>query len=202
MTESAYTLSLNELIKQFGTLPGIGTKTAERLAMHILNCNNDEAIALSAAINNVKSKTSRCKTCFNLAESDTCAICSDAKRDSSVICIVEQPRDLICLEKTGQCNWLYHVLGGRIAPLEGIEPDHLTINALLKRLRTGTVKEVVMATNPNIEGDGTALYISSLIRPMGIDITRLGRGLSTGSSIEYASGSSLADAINLRQQLP
>jgi recombination protein RecR len=202
LTESAYTDSLNELIKQFGKLPGIGSKTAERLAMHILNCKNDEAIALAGAISNVKSRTGRCKTCYNLAESDTCNICADTKRDSSIICIVEQPKDLISLEKTGQCNWLYHVLGGRIAPLEGIEPDDLTINALIKRLQTGQVREIVMATNPNIEGDGTALYISSLIRPMGISITRLGRGLPTGSSIEYASGSSLSDAINLRQQLP
>ena len=202
MTDPAYTESLNELIAQFGKLPGIGPKTAERLAFHVLNCDIEDAFALAGAISDVKNKTSRCEICFNLAEGNICGICSDTRRDQGIICIVEQAKDLISLEKTGLCKWVYHVLGGRIAPLEGVEPDDLTIDALIKRLQGGTVTEVVMATNPNIEGDGTSLYISSLIRPMGIKITRLGRGLPTGGSIEFAAGSILADAINLRQQLP
>lgn len=201
MTSPEYTESLNELIEQFGKLPGIGSKTAERLAFYILNCKPGEAFALAGAISDVKNNIRFCKVCFNLAESETCQICSDSRRDSSVICVVEQPRDIISLEKTGLCKWVYHVLNGHIAPLEGIEPDDLTINNLVKRVRAGGISEVVMATNPNIEGDGTALYLSSVLRPLGVKITRLARGLATGSSIEYASGSILADAIQGRSTL-
>ena len=199
--EQAYTESLGELIEQFGKLPGIGPKTAERLAFYILKCRTPEALALARAIDQVKTKIKQCKTCFNLAEADRCRICADAKRDHDIICVVEQSRDVISLEKTGFCKWVYHVLNGHIAPLEGVEPGDLTIDALVKRVRTGQVKEVVMATNPNLEGDGTALYISSLVRPLEIKITRLARGLSSGSTIEYAAGSILADAIMGRQPL-
>ncbi len=197
----AYTDSLNELVEQFGKLPGIGPKTAERLAFHILKTSPEEAMALAKAINEVKTSIKQCSICFNLAESDTCAICSDTRRDKSIICVVEQSRDVISLEKTGLCKWVYHVLNGHIAPLEGIEPSDLTIDELVKRVRTGNIEEVVMATNPNIEGDGTTLYITSVLRPLGVKITRLARGLPTGSNIEYASGSILADAILARQQL-
>jgi len=197
----AYTQSLNELIEQFGKLPGIGPKTAERLAFHILKTAPDDALALARAINSVKTNIRQCQICFNLAESEKCSICADAGRDHSVICIVEQSRDVISLEKTGLCKWVYHVLNGHIAPLEGVEPDDLTIDQLVKRVRSGNVKEVVMATNPNLEGDGTALYISSLLRGMDVKVTRLARGLPTGSTIEYASGSILTDAINNRGKL-
>ena len=197
----AYTDSLNELIEQFGKLPGIGPKTAERLAFHVLKTSPDEAMALAKAISDVKINIKQCRICFNLAESDTCRICSDPRRDKSVICVVEQPRDVISLEKTGLCKWVYHILNGHIAPLEGIEPSDLTIDELVKRVRTGGIEEVVMATNPNIEGDGTTLYITSVLKPLGVKITRLARGLPTGSNIEYASGSILADAILGRQQL-
>jgi recombination protein RecR len=194
----AYTDSLNKLIEEFGKLPGVGPRTAERLTFYILKASPEEAMALAKAIENVKTKVRQCGTCFNLSEGETCAICSDPRRDKSVICVVEQPKDVISLEKTGLCKWVYHVLGGHIAPLEGLEPSDLKIEQLLTRLRGG-VKEIVMATNPNLEGDGTALYISSLVRPTGVKITRLARGLPTGSSIEYASGSILADAILGRQ---
>ena len=196
-----YTDSLNELIEQFGKLPGIGPKTAERLAFHILKTSPDEAMAVAKAISDVKINIKQCRICFNLAESDTCRICSDPRRDKSVICVVEQPRDVISLEKTGLCKWVYHVLNGHIAPLEGIEQSDLTIDELVKRVRAGGIEEVVMATNPNIEGDGTTLYITSVLRTLGVKITRLARGLPTGSNIEYASGSILADAILGRQQL-
>ncbi len=199
--DTAYTKSLSELIEQFGKLPGIGPKTAQRLAFHILKSEPPEAFALAGAISDVKNNIKQCKICFNLAEADTCKICSNAKRDHSIICIVEQSRDIISLEKTGLCKWVYHVLNGHIAPLEGIEPGDLTIDDLVKRVRNGKVTEIVMATNPNIEGDGTALYISSLIRPLGVKITRLARGLPSGSSIEYASGSILTDAIQGRGNL-
>lgn len=197
----AYTDSLNELIEQFGKLPGIGPKTAERLAFHILKTAPEEAMALAKAINDVKINIKQCGICFNLAESDTCRICSNPRRDKSIICVVEQPRDVISLEKTGLCKWVYHILNGHIAPLEGIEPSDLTIDELVKRVRTGGIEEVVMATNPNIEGDGTTLYLTSVLKPLGVKITRLARGLPTGSNIEYASGSILADAILGRQQL-
>jgi len=198
---TAYTATLNKLIEEFGRLPGIGPKSAERLAFHILKADAPEAMALADAIRNVKTKIQRCRTCYNLSEADVCQICADAKRDGSLICVVEQPKDVVSLEKTGACKWLYHVLGGHIAPLEGIDAGDLTIDKLMERVRGGEVKEIVMATNPNLEGDGTSLYISSLLRPLGVKITRLARGLPTGGTIEYASGKILTDAILGRQEI-
>ncbi len=198
---SAYTESLNKLIEEFGRLPGVGPKTAERLAFYILKADAPEAMKLADAIRDVKTRIKRCKVCWNLSEEDTCQICADPQRDQSLICVVEQPKDVISLEKTGTCKWLYHVLGGHIAPLDGVEADDLTIHQLVERVRGGQVREVVMATNPNLEGDGTSLYISSLLRPLGVRITRLARGLPTGSTIEYASGRILTDAILGRQEL-
>lgn len=198
---SVYTESLSRLIEEFGRLPGIGPKTAERLAFHILKADTPEAMALAKAISDVKSKIKRCKLCHNLCEEAICKICSDPGRQRSTICVVEQPRDIISLEKTGACNCLYHVLGGHIDPLEGIEADDLTIDQLVERVRKGDVKEVIMATNPNLAGDGTALYISSLLKPTSVKITRLARGLAAGSTIEYASGKILTDAIMGRQEL-
>ncbi len=198
---SVYTESLNKLIEEFGKLPGVGPKTAERLAFYILKAEPAEAGALAEAIRDVKKKIKRCEICYNLAEHQVCQICSDTGRDKTLICVVEQPKDVIALEKTGACKWVYHVLGGHIAPLEGTEPADLTIDQLVERVRTGKVEEVVMATNPNMAGDGTALYISSLLRPTKVKITRLARGLATGSTIEYASGKILTDAIIGRQEL-
>ena len=197
----AYTDSINELIEQFGKLPGIGEKTAERLAFHILKAKPESALGLAEAIRSVKTNTRQCKLCFNLAESDLCSVCSDNRRDHNIICVVEQSKDLISLEKTGMCKWVYHVLGGHIAPLEGIEPTDLTIDDLIRRVRAGGIDEIIMATNPNMEGDGTALYICSLLRPLNVRITRLARGLPTGSTIEFASGNILADAIMGRSDL-
>ncbi len=198
---SVYTESLNKLIEEFGKLPGVGPKTAERLVFHILKAQPNEAMALAKAISDVKTKIKRCKTCYNYSEQAVCDICSDQRRDKSLICVVEQPKDIIALEKTGACKWVYHVLGGHIAPLEGIEPDDLTIDKLVERVRSGEVKEIIMATNPNMAGDGTALYISSLLKNTDVKITRLARGLPTGTTIEYASGKMLTDAIIGRQQL-
>ncbi|HPY77183.1 MAG TPA: recombination mediator RecR [Anaerohalosphaeraceae bacterium] len=197
----AYTQSLNNLIEQFGKLPGVGPKTAERLAFYILKTDAAEAMALAEAIRDVKQNIRQCKVCFNLSETEICTICSDMRRQREILCVVEQPNDIIMLEKTGLCKWVYHVLNGHIAPLEGIEPSDLTIEPLVKRVRQGQIKEVVMATNPNIEGDGTALYIRSLLSPLGVKVTRLARGLPTGSTIEFSSGSILADAILGRSEL-
>jgi len=196
-----YTESLNKLIEEFGKLPGVGPRTAERLTFHILKAGPAEAMALADAIGDVKNKIKRCEICYNLSEGKICQICSDKRRDKSLICVVEQPKDVIALEKTGTCRWVYHVLGGHIAPLEGVEPDDLTIDKLVERVRSGNIKEVIMATNPNMAGDGTALYISSLLTNTGVRITRLARGLATGSTIEYASGKMLTDAIIGRQVL-
>lgn len=198
---NVYTETLNKLIEQFGRLPGIGPKTAERLAFYILKSTPSEANELARAITDVKTRIKRCEICYNLTEQAVCEICTDPRRDKSLICIVEQPKDLISLEKTGVCKWVYHVLGGHIAPLEGVEPDDLTIDKLVEKARGGEVAEVIMATNPNIAGDGTALYISSLLRPMGVKITRLARGLPAGTTIEYSSGKILTDAILARQEL-
>ena len=196
---SAYTESMNRLVEEFGKLPGIGPKSAERLAFYILKSKPDQAMALAEAIRDVKSKIKRCEICYNFSEQATCEICSDPRRDKTLICVVEQPKDVISLEKTGTCKWVYHVLGGHIAPLEGIEPGDLTIQQLVDRVRQGDVKELIMATNPNMAGDGTALYISSLLRTTSVKITRLARGLPTGTTIEYASGKMLNDAIIGRQ---
>ena len=198
---SAYTESLNRLIEEFGKLPGIGPKTAERLAFYLLKAQPAEAMKLAEAIRDLKERIKRCEICYNLSEQVVCQICSDQRRDKSIICVVEQPKDVISLEKTGACKWVYHVLGGHIAPLEGIEPGDLTIKQLVERVYTGKVKELIMATNPNMAGDGTALYISSLLRTSDVKITRLARGLPTGSTIEYASGKMLTDAIIGRQVL-
>jgi recombination protein RecR len=198
---SVYTETLNRLIEEFGKLPGIGPKSAERLAFYVLKAESPEAMKLADAIRDVKTRIKRCQVCWNLSEENVCRICSDPGRDKSIICVVEQPKDVISLEKTGACKWLYHVLGGHIAPLDGVEAHDLTIDKLVERVRSGEIKEIIMATNPNLEGDGTSLYVSSLLRPTGVRITRLARGLPTGSTIEYASGRILTDAILGRQEL-
>lgn len=198
---AGYTETLNKLIEEFAKLPGIGPKSAERLAFYILKADTKEAMRLAEAIRDVKTKIKRCKRCYNLAENDECSICTDPKRDKSMICVVEQPKDIISLEQTGACKWVYHVLGGHIAPLEGLEPGDLTIDKLVDRVRSGGVNEVIMATNPNMAGDGTALYISSLLKATGVKMTRLARGLPSGTTIEFASGKILSDAITGRVPL-
>jgi len=197
----AYTESLNRLVEEFAKLPGIGPKSAERLAFHVLKAETEEALGLARAIADLKKKIRSCKICHNLAEAELCAICADPRREKAVICVVEQPKDVISLEKTGLCKWVYHVLGGHLAPLEGVEPGDLNIDDLVERVRGGAVQEVVMATNPNLEGDGTALYIASLLRPLKVKVTRLARGLPTGSTIEFAGGNILTDAILGRSEM-
>jgi recombination protein RecR len=198
---TGYTETVNKLIEELAHLPGIGSKTAERLAFHILKSKPADALALAQAISDVKTKIKQCKTCYNFAETESCPICSDTRRDKSRICVVEQPKDVIVLEKTGQCKWVYHVLGGHIAPLDGIEPADLTIDKLVERVKAGGIEEIIMATNPNMVGDGTSLYISSLLKGTGVKITRLARGIATGSTLEYANSRMLSDAITSRQPL-
>jgi len=194
------TQSVTNLIDQLAKLPGIGRKSAERLTYHLLRVSKSDALALADAIRDVKENVRYCKTCFNLAEADECEICRDPKRDRRILCVVEQPRDLIALESAGTYKGLYHVLLGRIAPLEGISPDQLTIEPLVARVRTGDFKEIIMATNPTLEGDGTALFISHQLAGLPVEITRLARGITTGSVLEFANKEILTDALTGRQK--
>ncbi len=195
------TESVVRLIDQLSKLPGIGRKSAERVAYHLLRVNKEEALGLADAIRDVKENVRYCSQCFNLSEGDLCTICQDPQRESSVLCVVEQPRDLIALEQSGVFPGLYHVLLGRIAPLEGIGPEQLTIDALVSRVAQGDVREVIMATNPTTEGDGTALHISSLLAEFPVKLTRLARGVTAGSVLEFANKEVLADAMTGRQSL-
>jgi recombination protein RecR len=196
---SELTRSVAELIDEFAKMPGVGKKSAERLAYYVLRLNRNEALALADAIRNVKENVRYCRNCYNLAEQEECEICRDPGRNREVICVVEQPRDLMALEQSGTYRGLYHVLLGRIAPLEGTGPEQLTIEALITRVRGGTVREIVMATNPTVEGDGTALYISNLLSDCPVKVTRLARGITTGSMLEFANKEVLADALAGRQ---
>ncbi|MDA8743341.1 recombination mediator RecR [Rubripirellula amarantea] len=198
---SDQTGAVAELVEQLGRLPGIGRKSAERLAFHLLRVSESEALALAEAIRRVRQDVRYCETCFNLSEADTCALCSDTSRDTTKLCVVEQPRDLMSLEQSGVFKGLYHVLLGRVAPLEGIGPDQLTIEALVDRVRTGNFTEIIMATNPTVEGDGTSLYISNLLSEFPVEITRLARGITAGSVLEYANREMIADALTGRQKL-
>jgi len=192
--------SVTRLVEEFAKLPGIGKKSAERLAYHVLRLHENEAAALAEAIRAVKENVRYCRNCYNLTEQDECEICRDAARDRSLLCVVEQPRDLMALEQPGTYRGVYHVLLGRIAPLDGVGPEHLTIEALIARIRGGNFREVIMATNPTLEGDGTALYISSLLAGMPVTITRLARGITSGSVLEFANKEILADALAGRQK--
>jgi recombination protein RecR len=190
-----------ELVDQLSRLPGVGRKSAERLAFHLLRVSENEAMALSEAIRRVRQDVRYCEVCFNLSESETCKLCGDGSRDQTKLCIVEQPRDLMSLEQSGVFKGLYHVLLGRIAPLDGIGPDQLTIDPLVERVRTGNFSEIIMATNPTVEGDGTSLYISNLLAEYPVEITRLARGITAGSVLEYANREIIADALTGRQKL-
>lgn len=192
--------SVTNLIDQLARLPGIGKKSAERLAYHVLRVDQSEAFELADAIRHVRENVRYCRVCFNLAESELCTICQDPKRDQTRLCVVEQPRDLIALEAAGSYHGLYHVLLGRIAPLEGMGPDRLTLDQLVERVRGGAFQEIIMATNPTVEGDGTALHVSNLLAEFPVRITRLARGITTGSVLEFANKEILADAFKGRQK--
>jgi recombination protein RecR len=191
--------AVGRLVDRLAALPGIGRKSAERLANYLVTCRRDDALALAEAIRDVKESVRQCRQCFNLTSEDLCAICRDTRRDPQIVCVVEQPKDVAALEASGAFHGLYHVLGGRIAPLEGMHAQHLTIDALVRRVRAAGVSELIMATNPTIEGDGTALHISNLLADDPVRITRLARGIASGSVLEFANKEMLGDALRCRQ---
>ena len=193
--------SVTHMIDQLSRLPGIGRKSAERIAYRLLRVPDTEAFALADSIRAVRENVRYCEVCYNLAEGERCSVCGDSTREQTQICVVQQPRDLIALEQSGTYRGVYHVLLGRIAPLENIGPEKLTIDSLVDRIAKGSFKEVIMATNPTVEGDGTALYISNLLRDFDVQLTRLARGITTGSILEYTNKEILADALSGRQPL-
>jgi recombination protein RecR len=190
--------SLEKLIDEFSKLPGIGKKTAQRMAFHILKGRKEEAEALAQALLDVKEKVNYCSVCFNITEEDPCSICKDPKRERSVICVVEEANDVLALEKTNHYKGLFHVLGGVLSPLDGIGPDDLKVKELVSRLKGKEVREVILATNPNTEGEATAIYIAKLIKPLTVKVTRIARGLPAGGDLEYADQVTLASAIEGR----
>ena len=194
------TESVSKLIQELNKLPGIGPKSAQRLAYHLLRAPDEQAKLLAEAILSVKQKTRLCSVCFNVTESDPCPICRSDQRDQTKICIVEQPQDILALEHTGIYNGLYHVLHGAISPTEGIGTDDIRIKELMNRLQGGSVEEVILATNTNLEGEQTAMYVSKLISPLGVRVTRLARGLPFGTELEYADDVTLTRAIEGRQE--
>ncbi|HEY1187456.1 MAG TPA: recombination mediator RecR [Gemmata sp.] len=187
------------LVQELTKLPGIGPKSAERIAHFLLAGDRRHAVELAVALNAVADKVRPCKECFNLTDRELCPICSDPKRDAGLLCVVETPRDVNSFERAGNFRGLYHVLGGRLAPLDGMGPDRLTFAALVERVRRSGVREVILATSPTLEGDGTALFASTALAPTGVQVTRLARGLPSGSSLELANAQMLAEALDGRR---
>lgn len=190
-----------KLIEELHRLPGVGPKGAQRLAYYLLRTTKDEARALAEAILEVKEKIVLCSVCQNTTDVDPCQVCADEGRDRAVICVVEEPMDILAIERTRGHKGLYHVLHGSISPMEGVGPEQLKLRELLERLRDGVVREVIMATNPNLEGEATAMYVSRLVQPLGVKVTRLARGLPMGGDLEYADDLTLARALENRQEL-
>jgi recombination protein RecR len=189
------------LIEALQRLPGIGPKTAQRLTFFLLKRPLDEVRELSESLMAVKEKIVSCQTCFNVTDEDPCRICADVARDARVLCVVEEPNDLMAMERTGEFRGRYHVLLGALSPLDGIGPDDLKIRELLRRIEAGEIAEVILATNPNVEGEATALYLAKLLRPLGVRITRIARGLPVGGDLEYADQVTLSKALEGRREM-
>lgn len=196
-----YIAPLSKLIEHFRALPGIGTKTAVRLAYHVLDMDTRQAKALAEAIMEAKEKIGFCNTCFNLSDTNPCAICAAQQRDHTTICVVEQPQDVVAMERMHDYKGVYHVLHGALSPLEGIGPENLRIRELLNRLSDEAVQEIIMATNPNVEGEATAMYLARLLKPLGVKVTRIAHGLPVGGDLEYADEVTLAKAMENRVEL-
>lgn len=193
--------SVNRLIEAFAQLPGIGPKTASRLTFYMLRRPAEQAEALANALRDLKQKTVFCSSCFNITEVSPCPVCSDEGRERSIICVVEEPLDVLAIDRTGEYRGLFHVLHGAISPVDGIGPDELRINELIARIQKEPIQEVLLATNPNLEGEATAMYIARLIQPLGIRVTRLARGLPVGGDLEYADAVTLGRALEGRREM-
>jgi recombination protein RecR len=190
------------LIDELGRLPGVGPKSAQRIAFHILKVPDEDARRLSDAIVDVKERTTLCDRCFNVAEGgDLCAVCNDDRRDGTLLCVVEDPRDIVAVERTSQFHGRYHVLGGALNPLEGVGPDQLKVRELLSRIEEGQIKEVIVCTNPNLEGEATAMYVARLLNPLGVVVSKLASGLPVGGDLEYADELTLGRALEGRRTL-
>jgi len=198
---SVYAAPVQDLIDELGRLPGIGPKSAQRIAFHMLKLPKDDALRLANAIAVVKDRVSFCTICFNIAEGEQCGICSDPRRDTNVVCVVEEPRDIVSVERTGEFKGRYHVLQGAISPIEGIGPDQLRVKELLARLEPEGIGEVILCTNPNIEGEATAMYLARLLKPLGLTVTRIASGLPVGGDLEYADELTLGRALEGRREL-
>ena len=198
---SFYAAPIAKLIDELSKLPGVGNKTAQRLAFHILNMSSEDVEKLSSSIVNAKRNIRYCKVCCNITDSDVCDICANAKRDSSTICVVEDPKDVVAMEKTREFKGLYHVLNGAISPMEGVGPEEIRIKELLQRVADNEIKEIILATNPNIEGEATAMYISRLLKPIGIKVTRIAHGVPVGGDLEYADEVTLMKALEGRREI-
>ena len=198
---SIYSPSIEKLIEAFEKLPSIGHKTAARLAFHMLNSSEEEINNFVNAITNAKKNLKYCSKCFNISDTDPCIICSNPKRDESIICVVEDVRDIIAMERTHEFNGVYHVLHGSISPMNGVGPDDIKVKELLARLTDGKVKEIILATNPRVEGEATAMYLSKLIKPLGIKVTRIAHGIPVGGDLEYTDEITLMQALEGRREL-
>jgi recombination protein RecR len=196
-----YAAPIAKLIEEFEKLPGIGHKTAQRLAFHVLNAPVEHASSLANAIVEAKSKIKYCKVCSNISDMDLCNICSDSKRQTQMICVVEDARDVVAMEKTREYKGLYHVLQGAISPMDGIGPNDIRIKELLERLKDTSIQEVILATNPNVEGEATAMYLSKLLKPLGIKVTRIAHGIPVGGNLEYADEVTLLKAFEGRREI-
>jgi len=198
---TVYAGPVQTLIDELGRLPGIGPKSAQRIAFHLLKLPAEDAARLAHAIEEAKAKVTFCTRCFNVSEGSECAICGDSRRDTTIICVVEEPRDIVAVEKTGEFKGRYHVLQGAISPIEGIGPEQLRVRELLTRLEPEGVTEVILATNPNIEGEATAMYLARLLKPLGLRVTRIASGLPVGGDLEYADEVTLGRALEGRRDV-
>ena len=196
-----YAAPVQDLIDELGRLPGVGPKSAQRIAFHLLKVDKPDALRLAQAITEVKDRVSFCTRCFNVSESDECGLCRDPGRDARVLCVVEEPRDLVAVERTSEFKGRYHVLQGAISPIEGIGPESLKIRELLARLEPEGVEEVILCTNPNIEGEATAMYLARLLKPLGLRVTRIASGLPVGGDLEYADELTLGRALEGRRDV-
>ncbi len=192
---------VSELIDRLKRLPGIGQKTAQRLAFFLLRSSKEDALALAEAIRNAKDKIHSCTICYNITDTDPCLYCTSATRNRKTICVVEEPHNISAVEKTRQYNGLYHVLGGSLSPLQGVGPDQLHLKSLIERLKGNTVEEIIIATNPTAEGEATAMYLSKLLKPLGVKVTRIGVGIPVGSDLEYADEITMLKAMEGRREL-